>query len=62
MPELLKMPQVAQVLGVSQRTAERMAADKRIPAINIGTVRRPRYRITDEALTAFLRGETPVSA
>lgn len=57
MTELLKMPQVAEVLGVGVRTAERMAAERKIPVVNIGTGRRPRYRVDPDALAQHLRDQ-----
>lgn len=45
----------AELLDVSDETVRRMILDGRLPASNIGTDERPRYRIPDHALQRFLR-------
>lgn len=51
MEDSLKLPEVAQRLGVSQQTARRYIKTGRLPSVFIGGA----YRVTEEALEAFFR-------
>jgi excisionase family DNA binding protein len=52
-PQLLTVPEVAEILRVSPRTVRRMIDDKRLPVVRLGRA----VRVRLEALAALI-GET----
>ena len=46
--------EVAGRLKVSTRTAQRLIKSGRLPAINVGSAARPRWRVTADDLAAFV--------
>jgi predicted DNA-binding transcriptional regulator AlpA len=56
-PELLKMVEVAQMLGVSRVTAWKVAKSGNLKPVHIPGLGTPRYRRAD--IDALIRGEEP---
>jgi excisionase family DNA binding protein len=59
-PRLLKIPQVADVLGCSERHVYRLIADGDLATVDIGTrgSRTPKTRVPESELVAFQTGRT----
>ena len=49
----MTVDQVAAQLGVTTDTVRQWIRSGRMPALNIGTPERPRYRVTDDQLAEF---------
>ena len=59
---LLTVREVAERLRVSQRHVERLIANDDLPALKIGSHRRPPLRIDEAELLAWLYGEGGAAA
>lgn len=57
-PKVYTVDEVAAILKVRPRTVYELVKDGKIRAVKIGE---RQMRISEEALTAYLRGETPAS-
>lgn len=58
MLELLTVKDIINHLKIDKMTAYRLIKDGQIKAVNIGTKKRPKYRILKEEYEKFLRGGT----
>ena len=59
MLELITVKDIINHLKIDKMTAYRLIKDKQIKAVNIGTEKRPKYRILKDDYEKFLKGETP---
>lgn len=51
----LTTAQAGEAIAVSEATVRRWVDQGRIEAVNVGSVARPRFRISEDALAAFMR-------
>lgn len=56
--QLLPVRAVAAILKVDVSTVYGLIKSRRLVAVNVGTGRRPAWRISDEAVETFIRGST----
>ena len=56
--EILSVKDIINHLKIDKMTAYRLIKDKQIKAVNIGTEKRPKYRILKDDYDNFLKGET----
>jgi excisionase family DNA binding protein len=54
MRPLLTVADVAELLAIPQHTVRQIIRHRDLPAVNVGTPRRPIYRVEPAALEAFL--------
>lgn len=59
---LLTLEEVADRLSVARSTVYKMVRDAGLPAINVGLDGRPNYRVTEEALAAWIQARTTSAA
>lgn len=52
---LMKVREFAERIGVSASTAKRKVAAGEVTVVNVGSQLRPRLRITERALTAYVQ-------
>jgi excisionase family DNA binding protein len=59
----MSIPELAERLRISRRSAYRLVEQRLIATVPVGTGKRPRVRITEDAYVAFLkRGESAAKA